>query len=213
MDIALKANNTVTNVAHIATQTGSVEILKLWQITKSKMLFEKKCTFDSAQKWVTVLGSGVNSGHVEVVKFLIETMECGDVDEAVDGYGNKAIMRAACSNNVELMKYLIDKSSTNDDEIDDQMNEWGQTPSLYTGTGNAVEAMKYLLNNYKIDVNIKGKNGHTTLMFAAINGSIDAIKYLVSNYKNEIDGNTALSLAIEKKRDECVEFLKMNGAK
>ena len=50
--------------------------------------------------------------NVEVVKFLVETINCSEVDEDVDGYayGNKAIIIAAQLKYVELMKYLIGKS-------------------------------------------------------------------------------------------------------
>ena len=204
-----------TNVVYSAAEAGSVEILKLLaNYRDSKTLFDKKRI--NKRKWMTVLGAGVLSGNLEVVKFLIETMKCSDVDENVDEYGNKAIMFAAFCNSVELMKYLIDKSSKSNDEMIHQMNKLGQTPFLCTGRGNAVETMKYLWNNYEIDVNMKDKNGYTILMFGAKYGSIDIIKYLVSNEKfkdiidinaQSNDGETALSLAIEKKFEECVEFL------
>ena len=79
--------------------------------------------------------------------------------------------------------------------------------------------MKYLLENYKIDVNLKDKNGNTTFHYAAKKGSFDSLKYLFENYKNIVDinekndkGETALSMAKEKEHKEIIEYLMENGA-
>ena len=79
--------------------------------------------------------------------------------------------------------------------------------------------MKYLLKNYKIDINLKDKNGDATFHYAAKTGSFDALKYLFENYKNIININdtndkceTALSMAKEKEYKEMVEYLIENGA-
>ena len=219
IELAFVTNAVDSNAVYFAAEKGFVEILKLFADHKeNKALFEKKTFFLNDEKWQSILGVGARGGDVEVVKFLIETMKCSDVDEIVDGYGNRALMLAAESNNVHLMKYLIDKSRMSNDEVIHQKNKFEQTPFFYTGISNAIETMKYLLENYDLDVNIKDIDGNTTLMVAAKHGSIDVIKYLVlsEKFKDIIDvnaqnndGETALSLAIEKKHDKCVEFLKL----
>ena len=223
VELEIENDGQYINVIHKAAEKGSVKTLKLFaEYEKSKQLFDKKHIDKTQDGWITVLGFGAKSGNLDTVKFLIESKQCGNyrADDIVDSYENKAIMKAAESNNVKLMQYLIDKSRKSNDEMIHESNRLGQTPFFYTGTGNAVETMKFLLKNYKVDINMKDVHGKTTLMYAATNASMDALTYLISNYKSDLDinvqnndGDTALTLAMKGKHEKCVEFLKMNGAK
>ena len=144
--------------------------------------------------------ASVESGQLDVMKYLLG-------DEVVDKEGNvyklkngmkayqiddEAVSKAAKSNRLDLVKYLVEKGA-----------EIGDAVSYAAGTGN-LELVEYLIEKGAII-------GDSAVYHAAESNNLDLIKYLVKNGGKISDD--AVSNAVGTGNLELVEYLVEKGAK
>lgn len=107
--------------------------------------------------------------------------------------GDTALMVAAVTGNIEMLKFLIQKGA----DVNTK-NIHGYTATMYTASIGNTEVLKILIKN-NADINARNNDGETALMLAALNDQIESVKFLIEegadiHIKNN-DGKTALEYA------------------
>ena len=131
-----------------------------------------------------------------------------DID-ITDENGDTPLVISCNNEQIECMAILIERSK--DFDVNALL--------MLAAKNNKAKSITYLMDEFPTAIDAKDKDGWTLLMRAAWNGSIDVVQSLISNYKDKIDinaqnnGKTALSWAIIRNHQECVELLRSNGAK
>jgi ankyrin repeat protein len=144
-------------------------------------------------------------GDLDIVKTELD--EGRDIDSR-DAAGQTALMYAADTGQMEVVKYLV----TNGADVNAQSKGFGRgTALIYAAASNRLEIMEYLIER-GANVNAMTGNKETALFWAAAQGHIDAIKILLKNgadteLKNKKD-QTALDVAKELNRNKVIELLK-----
>ncbi len=158
------------------------------------------------------------------VDSLIEYAQKGDVAQvqravrqgiAVDSRnteGNTALMMAAFEGHPSVVEALIDAGATVD-----LPNPVQRTALMFASTGESVETVELLL---KAGANVNAKDSHeawTPLMFAASEGHIEVVKKILEYNPDlahrELDGETALDFAVQRKHTAVIELLQSRMAK
>ena len=188
---------------------------------------------------VTALTEAATSGHIEIVKLLIDNdvdiksnenvlallfsarfdhiaivkclIEHGiDINSKHERYGATVLMAACATGNVELAKYLIGKG------VDiNEKNSQGETSIIYAARAGHANVIKELINK-GADANSKDGVKRSALMLAARTEHIEAIRVLLNNGADinyQLKGATALSEAAGYGRIENVKLLLEKGAK
>jgi Ankyrin repeats (3 copies)/Ankyrin repeats (many copies) len=128
-----------------------------------------------------------------------------------DDEGQTALIRAVRSNNVKIVKMLIEAGA----KADIQDNE-GKTALIFACTNSYTEIAKMLIES-RAKLDIQGKNGRTALIWGARWGRTEIVKKLIdAGAKLDIQdqyGETALMLGVRWGRTEIVKKLIEAGAK
>ncbi|MFP3020595.1 MAG: ankyrin repeat domain-containing protein [Wolbachia sp.] len=145
----------------------------------------------------------VRSHELNEVKNLISQ---GASLEAKDGDDNTPLHWASWNSYLDIVEYLI-KSDANLEA----KNRYGRTPLLNASWNGHLDVVKYLVEN-GANLEAKDYNGKTPLYRASLIGHLDVVKYLISkgasiNAKDK-DGKTPLDIAIDKKLDNVVAYLR-----
>lgn len=136
----------------------------------------------------------------------IDTVEL-DINSQ-DEIGNTALMAAAYSGDLHLVKCLLSKNQV----AVNIKNHDGDTALIYAAENGYSEVVATLLNAQGIEVNAKNVSDSTALMMAARSGHIAVVNELLGasgievNAKN-IGGNTALMFAALRGHVEVVKRL------
>jgi len=154
---------------------------------------------------MTALHFAVNSGYVEVAKYLlskganINAIECD----------NTPLIIAARTNRLEIVRMLIDSGAAVDG-----LGSNGSTPLHHAAEQGHIEIVKLLIER-GANINLTGGGNMTALHFAVNSGRIEVARYLLSKGANinSIEcGSTPLHLAVKKGYSELVHLLESNGA-
>lgn len=211
---------------HIASRMGHVEVVKFLTETKKvsvdipgckgrtalmyasnvaivQFLLENGASLDAKDKYGdTVIHVASQLGHIEVVKFLIETKKVA-VD-AQGGYGQIALMY---SKNEEIAKLLIENGA----DLYAKDTRKGMLIHLAAEKG-WVEILRLLVETKHFPVDAKGNEEETALMRAS---SIEAAELLFRNgaslYARDIGGNMGIHLAAHNNHIEVVKFFISKG--
>jgi ankyrin repeat protein len=143
-------------------------------------------------------------GHKDVVTALIGRAHVA----RMSAHGDTALNFAALSGHVEIVKLLVENGAPVSPAT-------GWTPLHYAAFENRTAVINYLLTK-DVNKDALAPNGYTALMLAARNGHLEAaIALLYADADVGIRGpagETALSIATEKKNEEMVKLLKRAGA-
>ena len=129
-----------------------------------------------------------------------------DVDSK-DAAGQTALMYAAETGRMEIVKYLVSKGA----DVNAKSRGFGRgTALIYAAASNRTEVMKYLLAQ-GADIDAVSNHNETALIWASAQGHTDAVKLLLdkgadANIKNKKD-QTALDIAKSLNRQEVVKLL------
>ncbi|XP_056646314.1 uncharacterized protein LOC130451356 isoform X2 [Diorhabda sublineata] len=140
---------------------------------------------------------------------LISLVDSGKSLNINDNNGNTALHYAACKNNMDIIKYILDQDHT----LINTKNEFGETPLSVASLNGRYEAVKMLID-FGGDVNNQEKDGT-----APLHNTVSCPKLthlLLSNGAdvNILDffSNTPLHLAVEKESLETIYVLLYYGA-
>jgi ankyrin repeat protein len=142
---------------------------------------------------------------------IVQIKNGADVEKQ-DKYRDTALIHAAHRNNLELVKYLIEKCGA---DVEKQ-NEYGETVLMRASRCFHLELVKYLVG-CGADVEKQDKHGVTVLMRAAEYKNIKAVKYLIEECGADVEkqnkyGVTVLMHAAEYKNIKAVKYLVGCGA-
>jgi len=132
----------------------------------------------------------IEKGRNDFVKNILNDI---NIDEP-DGEGRTALINAAACNNIDLIKWLLEKGAN----INYQ-DRTGYSALHFAGQNKVVELAKFLLLN-GADPNLKDKFGNTPLRTAVHGSALDSsVAKLMLQYKGDPDiknnyGNSPRSL-------------------
>jgi len=159
-----------------------------------------------------VVGCAKNeSFHIPAAKGDLDTLkaeldEGRDIDSR-DAAGQTALMYAAETGQMEVVKYLV----SNGADVNARSKGIGRgTALIYAASSNRLVVMEYLIER-GAEVNAMTQARETALFWAAANGHTEAIKILLKNgadagLKNQ-NGETALDVAKQLNRNKVIELL------
>ena len=157
----------------------------------------------------TLLMHAAETGNLEAVKLLFEKY---NADLHVQSKQEEnATSLAARKNNIEVVKYLIEKGGN-----PNICGDFSHTPLMVFSNNGDVEMVAYLLA-HGADPNIKTKyEGISAMMLAVYSGNFAVTKLLVENdadvnIQNRY-GNTPLMWAMRWKKSKIGKFLLKKGA-
>lgn len=74
-----------------------------------------------------------------------------------------------------MIKYLAKKKANI--EITDKL---GWQAFMYAASKGNLDCLKHLIEEYDLDVNVKGNDDDTAILFASLNGHTEVVKYLAN---------------------------------
>ena len=133
----------------------------------------------------------------------------GTAVDARDKIGKTPLMEAG---SLPVAAFLVNKGA----DVNARSTD-GWTPLMLAAGNGRLDVVKYLVDK-GANVNAQDKGDWTPLLSAACEGGeMDMVKYLVSKGANvnarSKTGQSALTLATDRKKQDIVEFLKQHGAK
>ena len=148
------------------------------------------------------------TGHIDIVKYLIEGMGC-DV-ACRNKLGNTPLHAAAFKGALDIVQYLIVERGC--DPMIRSLT--GLTPLHFACQQGHLNVVKYLAIDQKVDVScLNYSAGATPLHLAAQFGSLDVVKYLTEELKCDVMcrnaqlGSTPLHYAVVGDKLEIVQYL------
>lgn len=197
-----ESNDGWTAALH-AAKNGNADLLKF--LVRKKVSLDHKSESDR-----NALHIACDNGHLEACKFLTDT--CLSLLSAPDEKGRYPVHFAARSGNMELLKYLENKT-----ELTKETNT-GMNVLHMACLHDHIEMCEYILEKYP-DLNVKRTaNGWTTAHYVAGRGNnkgneIEIFQMLI-NAKKPVEimhlskrGNSVLTLAIKYNVFEFAEYL------
>ena len=128
-----------------------------------------------------------------------------------DGWGGNALVKAADGGHTEIVKMLLDA------RVGIDVERFRGPDALFNAVNRGHSDIVKMLLAVEVSPFFSGRHGDTPLMVAAKNGFIDIVRLLVPHGKTLLDssnvqGKTALSLAVEHKHVEIASLLIDAGA-
>ena len=149
-----------------AARGGNLEIVRL-------MVVDFKAPINVGRHFpLCPLGQAAESGHLEVLKFLISS------GAEVDYHSGEALRRAASMGRVEIAQELLDQGASIDIE-----NEWGQT-ALYFAALAGSSSLVQMLIDHGAPINHHGGRDGNPLHAAIKNGHADVVELLLNRGAN-----------------------------
>uniref|UniRef100_A0A7S2XEP6 Uncharacterized protein n=1 Tax=Lotharella oceanica TaxID=641309 RepID=A0A7S2XEP6_9EUKA len=162
----------------------------------------------------------VRERGASVDRQLIELAEKGDLAgvktllargahvEARDKFQFTALIRAAKSSHLEVVRYLIEHAQANVEARTHQ----GCTALHWGVVGKDARLVRYLVEEAKADAEATDDEGWTAVALGASGGHLSSVRYLVeragARYEfKDINGLTPLDLARKSFRQEMVAYL------
>lgn len=183
---------------HAASHGGHLEIIKYLMGCGARI-------FAKCEDGWTALHYAACSGNEDCVQYLIDQ---GFNINVKDNSGLTPMFAAAGEDHPRIIKLLVERGASKSAEADDFLS-W--TPihfAAWYGHANSVECLVKM----GVDLNVRGRiDGRAPIHIAAENGHLTVLKYLVESgadvFAKRHDGHTALRIAIECKKEDCIDFL------
>ena len=193
-----------------------------WAAVLSLLIIQIGCSKTPPPSELAPLGDAGETGPVNVDEF-VESAGMGMIDEvlasldqgvdihATNASGRTALMEAAFFGRRKVVEILLDRGARID-----QRDQNGRTALQYAATGPYAGTVRLLLEN-GAEVNVTDTvEGFTALMFAAGEGQHEVVKVLLEFGADptikDVDGDTALSFAIQKYHTAVAELLSAQPA-
>jgi ankyrin repeat protein len=169
----------------------------------------------------TALHFSTYYGHLDIVKYLIETCNVDKEAKTDEGYssstgndGYTALHLASSIGNLVIVKYLIE---THQVDIEAATNGGSTALHLASSNGNLM-VVKYLIETCHVDIEAKTIYGSTALHLAGLYGHLEIVQYLIETYQVDeeaktYDGQTAYDLALTNGKINIIEYLKERRTK
>ncbi|KAL4123477.1 hypothetical protein PRIC2_009332 [Phytophthora ramorum] len=150
----------------------------------------------------TLLALAVQSGHLEVVRYLVEQ---GANREATGWLDKTVLMLAASLGHLEVARYLVEQGAKKE-ATDNQ----GKTALIWAACHGRLDMVRYLAEQGAKKDAID-QNGNTALIWAACHGRLEVVRYLIERGAKkdakDQNGNTALIWAVNHGHLEVVHYL------
>jgi uncharacterized protein len=166
-------------------------------------------------KFMSVLGNktplivAAENGDINSVRTITGSASIDEIN-AKDQYGWTALMYAADSGNLEIVKLLLQAGANVSEE-----NNKEQQALTYAIISGHISVVEELLKAV-VDVNTRSSDGSTHLMGAASRGRLEIVEMLLKWGANpnikDIYGATAWSYAMEKSYKNIALLLEQHGA-
>ncbi|XP_040607488.1 serine/threonine-protein kinase TNNI3K isoform X2 [Mesocricetus auratus] len=157
-------------------------------------------------------------GHHSIVEYLLRS-DSEVQPHVVNIYGDTPLHLACYSGNFEVAKEIIQVTGT---ESLTKENIFSETPFHSACTyGKNIDLVRFLLDQNAVNINHRGRDGHTGLHSACYHGHIRLVQFLLDNgadmnlvacdpsrSSGEKDEQTCLMWAYEKGHDAIVTLLK-----
>ena len=189
---------------------GNLEIVKFLCGQRANVNAPSGYSGDRPLHLAVLHNSFDTEGRFEVVKVLCD--RGADVN-AINGYGGDTALHIAVQRaNLELIKYLYERTGVNVKAVD----EYGNTllhKVAFNPTFAAIKVMQYLYEQNNMDVRAVNCDGNTALHIAARFDNLEVVKFLCNHgsdvMANNKQGKTALYFAENYSRNpEIVKFLR-----
>jgi ankyrin repeat protein len=218
------------NLLHSAAESCNLEFLKL-------ILNDNKFNINQKTKCgKTPLHLAVIAGNKECIQYLLKSFAssrlhqkscassrflsktCQHIDiNDSDSEGFSALHIAINNKRLDLVKILLEDSSFNNNNINNNINintkdNSGNTPLHLACKDECIGIVQYLLTIPKIDINSMNNSNNTPLHIAIEYKHFEIAKYLIEfkdielNYQNS-NGNTPLHLVVKCNNLEIVKIL------
>ena len=179
---------------------------QLWQWQSLKTALPRyTVTISSIDPWYNdnleagILHLSSRNGWFDTTRKLIEQYH---LDPRVgDNDGNTCLHYAAAGNQLEVMKYLINK-------MQHLNHEFAQTLCRIAAANGSFDVIKYLIEHHHTVAKQTDNRGRTVLHYGAKH--IDIVNYLIPNCDPMVidnDGKTVLHYAVEKNCAAVVKYL------
>jgi ankyrin repeat protein len=147
-----------------------------------------------ASRRESALRSACMSGHLDMVRYLVET--CQTNVEAADVDGANAVHYACHGGHLAVLKYLVESCGA-DVEATNRRNGWTTLHTACFRNGN-VDMIRYLVETCHVNVLALTDDGSNMVHLACRNGHFDAVRYIVEYGQNNVDGaDTATVMRID----------------
>ena len=157
-----------------------------------------------------------NYDYVEMAKLLIDK----GADIHIKGKDGSTALIAAASNSRELVELLLSKGADVNARMTNGTGAFTQcTNGILMGSVSIELAQILLSKGADVDEapTVGDIKGYTPLIVAAKNNNEELVRFLIKNGANvnakTVDGNTALSFAIQEGHNNIADILRSNGAK
>jgi hypothetical protein len=152
-----------------------------------------------------------SGGHLDIIEAFIGTL--GVDVEAVNRYGETALMLAAAKGHTATVNALAGTYNANVDAADEK----GWTALMFAAATGHTDTVNALAGMHNANVDAVDRNGLTALMIAAVKGHTDIVNALAGTHKANVEafnrhGMTALMNAAWNGHTDTVEALRALGA-
>ena len=175
-------------VLHNAALGGDLELFQ-YLIQNGSDVFSK--TKDGR----SCLHLAAEAGHLKICRVLLQNHNF-DI-HAIDDDMFTVMLRAACSDDLELLEYLIQNGS----DIFSKTKHGGSCLHLAAESGH-LKICKVLLQKYNFDIHATDDSSWTVLHGAAWSGDLELLQYLIENgsdiFSETNDGSSCLHLAAKR---------------
>ncbi|XP_038166799.1 serine/threonine-protein kinase TNNI3K [Arvicola amphibius] len=158
-------------------------------------------------------------GHCNIVNYLLQSSDLEVQPHVANIYGDTPLHLACYNGNFEVAKEIIQVTGT---ESLTKENIFSETAFHSACTyGKNIDLVKFLLDQNAVNINHRGRDGHTGLHSACYHGHIRLVQFLLDNgadmnlvacdpsrSSGEKDEQTCLMWAYEKGHDAIVTLLK-----
>ena len=175
-------------VLHSAALGGDLALLQYFIKNGSEV-------FSKTKDGRNCLHLAAEKGHLNICRALLENYNF-DI-HARDDYMFTVLLRAACSDDLKLLEYLIENGSDLFSKTKD-----GRSCLHLAAQNGHLEICEALLQKYNIDIHATDDSSWTALHGAAWSGDLELLEYLIENgsdiFSETKDGRSCLHLAAER---------------
>lgn len=166
----------------------------------------------------TALHVAAKKGYNDLIQILVNEFEASV--NVQNGYGEIPLQVATDVNNINIVKFLLERNSELQDYAEPYLNEPIIDELFKAAESNDITKIVELVKEQKVDVNSTDKSNHhkTALHIAATNGYEELVHVLVDELHADIQfednfGETAKNNAIDNDHPEIAKFLIERGYK
>ena len=154
---------------------------------------------------VTPVFTATNSGHLGMVKFLINDLKCNP--KMLNDSGDSLLHHACYKNHLEIAQYLVEKHDLNPDTVNKS-----KSTSLHSAcSGGSLPVVQYLVEKAHSKLEVFDSAGSTPLHNACRNGHCDIVQYFITKRYNlnlyNNSGCTPFHVGCQFGRKEVVKVL------